>query len=42
MPTPDLNPPRWFTAVGCLGALIGVAFWIAVIAVAWHFIGKYW
>jgi hypothetical protein len=34
--------PRWWTAVGVVGALIGIAFWTAVVIVAWHFIGKYW
>jgi hypothetical protein len=34
--------PRWWTAVGVIGALLGLAFWVAVAVVAWHFIGKYW
>ncbi|MCW2768534.1 MAG: hypothetical protein JWO11_4493 [Nocardioides sp.] len=34
--------PRWWNAVGVVGAAIGLAFWVAVIAMAWHFIGKYW
>jgi hypothetical protein len=34
--------PRWWTAVGIVGALLGLAFWVAVAVVAWHFIGKYW
>jgi hypothetical protein len=34
--------PRWWTAVGVIGVLLGLAFWVAVAVVAWHFIGKYW
>lgn len=40
MPAP--KPPRGWTTIGILGALIGLAFWVAVVVVAWHFISKYW
>jgi hypothetical protein len=30
--------PLWWK----LWAAVGIAFWIAVIAVAWHFIAKWW
>lgn len=36
------KPPRWWTAVGVIGAVIGLALWVAVVVVAWHFIEKYW
>jgi hypothetical protein len=28
--------------LGVMGALLGLACWIALIAVAWHFVVKYW
>lgn len=34
--------PRWWKAIGVVGALLGLAFWVAVIFVAWHFIERYW
>ena len=36
------KPPRSWTTVGVVGAMIGLAFWVAVVFVAWHFIAKYW
>jgi hypothetical protein len=40
--TPRPRPPRGWMAIGIVGALLGAAFWVAVIVVAAHFIGKYW
>jgi hypothetical protein len=34
--------PRWWRWAGIGGAVLGAAFWVAVIVVAWHFVGKYW
>jgi hypothetical protein len=34
--------PRWWRLAGALGMVLGLAFWTAVIVVAWHFIEKYW
>jgi hypothetical protein len=36
------RPPRWWSAIGVVGFLLGLAFWVAVAWVAWHFIAKYW
>lgn len=30
--------PVWWWA----WAMVGAAFWVAVIAIAWHFIAKWW
>jgi hypothetical protein len=34
--------PGWWTAASVVSVLIGIAFWVAVVWVAWHFIAKYW
>lgn len=34
--------PRWWTALGVVGALIGLAAWVVVATISWHFIAKYW
>ena len=34
--------PGWWNAVGIVGAILGVTFWVLVAVVAWHFIAKYW
>jgi hypothetical protein len=33
-----MKTPRWWYA----WCAVGVAFWVAVIFVAWHFIAKWW
>ena len=38
----ETREPRWWRAAGYVGMVLGAALWIAVIAVAWHFIAKYW
>lgn len=34
-------PASW-KALGCVSGLIGIAFWVALGYVAWHFIAKHW
>ncbi len=34
--------PRSWAVIGIAGAVIGLALWIAVGVVAWHFLEKYW
>jgi hypothetical protein len=38
----ESREPGWWRAAGVLGMVIGAALWVAGIAVAWHFVGKYW
>jgi hypothetical protein len=37
------DKPFWlFLAIWVIGAILTIAFWVAVILVAWHFIAKWW
>ena len=38
----ESREPRWWRGVGILGLVVGAAFWLVVIVVAVHLIGKYW
>jgi hypothetical protein len=34
--------PRWARLTGYAVVASGIAFWIVVVIVAWHFIAKWW